>query len=76
MPFQNSGSGTLGNGVYGADIAYKTKVQVVVGDTELRNERPALVKIDVEGFEFNVLSGMIETIKQGKSADNCARGHI
>ena len=65
VPFSDSGSGTLGEGLFGQEIAaYRVKVPVRVGDQMLACERPALIKIDVEGFEEKVLTGLSETLRK------------
>jgi len=42
----------------------RVTVPVRRGDDFLKDERPALIKIDVEGFEVNVINGLTETIRQ------------
>jgi len=62
VPFVNSGEGTFGVSHYGEEAIYQVKVKVVRGDDLLIDQRPRIIKIDVEGFECNVLAGLAKTI--------------
>jgi FkbM family methyltransferase len=62
VPTVNSGEGTFGRPAYGNELTYQVRAQVKVGDKLLANERPSLIKIDVEGFECKVIAGLAETI--------------
>jgi len=64
VPFINSGEGTFGKPAYDGGSTYQVQVDVKIGDDLLRHEKPALIKIDVEGFEYKVISGLVETIKK------------
>jgi FkbM family methyltransferase len=64
VPGINSGEGTFGRSAYGEDAIYQVRAQVKRGDQILAEERPSLIKIDVEGFECNVLAGLSETINK------------
>ena len=65
VPVLNSGEGTFGKSAYGNDATYQVHAQVKRGDQILANEKPALIKIDVEGFECNVITGLAEIINRG-----------
>lgn len=54
---RNTGQGSVDNG---------SGTPLVVLDKFLPNLKPTFVKIDVEGFEFNVLRGMREMIMRSK----------
>jgi FkbM family methyltransferase len=62
VPIFNSGEGTFGRSAYGNELTYQVRAQVKLGDKLLANERPSLIKIDVEGFECKVIAGLAETI--------------
>ncbi len=47
-------------------LSGKGKLQVFRGDTLLAEEKPALIKIDVEGMEMGVLGGLSEVIEKHK----------
>jgi FkbM family methyltransferase len=64
VPKSNSGGGTLGKSDYSAVDVYQLTVPIMIGDEVLRNERPVLMKIDVEGFECSVLEGMRGVIQK------------
>lgn len=56
------------NHVVAADEAFGSslsKVSVLTIDSLTKDNSPALMKIDVEGFETEVLNGMTETLKNG-----------
>lgn len=56
VPDNNSGEGTFT--ATGRTDGTEVTVPVMTGDAALEGKRPRLVKIDVEGFEFRVLSGL------------------
>ena len=64
IPEISNAEATFGKSVY-AD-ARKLEVPVKIGDDELRNVSPSLIKIDVEGFEYQVITGLRATIKRAK----------
>lgn len=64
VPKFNSGQGTLANGLYSCDAIYEIPIEVKVGDDLLSGQRPSFLKIDVEGFETNVLRGLAHTIRR------------
>jgi FkbM family methyltransferase len=80
VPSDNSGEGTFaGEGAFiregaaGADAGVRVRVEtfrvpVGAGDTELAADpKPVnLIKIDVEGFEYNVLVGLSRTLAEQK----------
>src|SRR6266545_6074087 len=66
VPFINTGEGTFGTSAYDDALAYQVRAEVRRGDEILANEHPALVKVDVEGFECNVIAGMANVIKQNR----------
>ncbi len=62
VPLQNSGEASFGakNNV---DVeSYQVEAQVVPADSQLADEKPALIKIDVEGFECQVIAGLKQTL--------------
>jgi FkbM family methyltransferase len=64
VPLFNSGEGTFGSSAYSNEITYQVKANIVRGDELLVDERPMLIKIDVEGFECSVIAGLANTIKR------------
>ena len=64
VPLINSGEGTFGQSAYSADTTYQVRAQVKIGDRVLATERPAFIKIDVEGFECNALAGLADTLRR------------
>lgn len=46
------------------DIEYEVKAELKRGDDVLANENPALIKIDVEGFECHAIEGLSQTIRR------------
>jgi FkbM family methyltransferase len=62
IPAINSGEATLGKTQY-ADVE-KIDVDVEVGDEQLAALSPALIKIDVEGFECEVVDGIVGCIER------------
>jgi FkbM family methyltransferase len=64
VPKYNSGQGTLANDFYARNATYPVRVQIRTGDDILKGKRPSFIKIDVEGFESSVLSGLSNTIRQ------------
>lgn len=62
VPDRSSGEGTFTkmDGVKG----FTVRCPVLVGDVELGDHRPRLIKIDVEGFEARVLDGLSRTIER------------
>lgn len=64
VPLINWGEGTFGKSSYSDENTYQIQVDVKIGDNILKKETPTLIKIDVEGFEYNVIQGLQRTIKQ------------
>ncbi|MBR0725044.1 FkbM family methyltransferase [Bradyrhizobium manausense] len=64
VPKINSGEGSFGRPDYPAELVDVVDCEVRVGDDVLRRIRPRLVKIDVEGFECNVIRGLGEVIEE------------
>jgi FkbM family methyltransferase len=62
IPKINSGEATFGQSSY-AETEHVV-CQVKCGDLVLGNSPPKLIKIDVEGFELNVISGLSKTIEK------------
>jgi FkbM family methyltransferase len=66
VPYINSGQGTFSESLYDSTEAYRITVPVKTGDSMLVGINPSFVKIDVEGFELNVLRGLSTTLAQAK----------
>ena len=66
VPYINSGQGTFSESLYDSTEAYRVAVPVKTGDSMLVGINPSFVKIDVEGFELNVLRGLSTTLAQAK----------
>jgi hypothetical protein len=64
VPAINTGEGTFGQSAYSAETTYQVRSPVKRGDQMLASVRPALIKIDVEGFECHALAGLAETIRK------------
>jgi FkbM family methyltransferase len=62
VPLINSGEATFGKSSYSEALQFEAAVRV--GDDVLQQETPALIKIDVEGFETNVIRGLVQTINR------------
>lgn len=62
VPRFNSGEGTFGRSAYGEEETFQVKVKIKKGDDFLTGQHPLLIKIDVEGFECNVIAGLTNTI--------------
>lgn len=63
VPNINSGEGTFGYSRYSPENTKAIVAGVRRGDDLLRGTSPNLIKIDVEGFERHVISGLCQTIK-------------
>lgn len=68
VPKVNSGEGSFGRPDYDPASVDLVECSVQVGDQELREARPRLLKIDVEGFELHVLRGLEQTIARCRPA--------
>lgn len=66
VPHMNSGEGSFGARRYDADEGETIACPIGVGDEMLAGEIPAVIKIDVEGFELRVLRGLSKTMAQAK----------
>lgn len=66
VPHKNPGCGTLAKGLFPVDASYVALVSIGVGDEELFGAIPSLIKIGVEGFEFQALLGLRKTIEQSR----------
>ncbi len=64
VPVINSGEGTFGRSAYDTDTTYQVRAWVRKGDEIIGDLRPALIKLDVEGFECNALEGLAGTISR------------
>jgi FkbM family methyltransferase len=65
-PKINSGEGSFGKSNYKPEDTEIIICEIRRGDDVLRNAKPALIKIDVEGFELSVLKGLTETIAENR----------
>jgi FkbM family methyltransferase len=64
VPLSNSGEATFGEKNMSENSFYKVESQVVTADSQLVGEKPAMIKIDVEGFECSVIEGLTATLKK------------
>jgi FkbM family methyltransferase len=62
VPRINSGEGSFGGSQYEDNLIFS--IPVHRGDDILADEKPSLIKIDVEGFETKVIRGLTKTIKR------------
>jgi FkbM family methyltransferase len=62
VPLLNSGEATFGKKIRTENSFYQVKAQVAPADSMLVGEKPALIKIDVEGFECRVIEGLTDTL--------------
>jgi FkbM family methyltransferase len=67
VPKINTGEGSFGGSQYSDDETEIVLCQVYRGDAVLSRESPALIKIDVEGFELHVLRGLEATLRRSRS---------
>lgn len=66
VPYINSGEGSFGQPKYDVGEVYKVNCAIRRGDDLLAGEIPRLMKIDVEGFEYQVLQGLGITLQKHK----------
>jgi FkbM family methyltransferase len=66
IPKINSGEASFGSSQYSKGDTYSIDVEVMRGDSILSAVAPSLIKIDVEGFEPRVLSGLATTIAKSR----------
>jgi FkbM family methyltransferase len=62
IPLINSGEGSFGRSQYKDNLTFSVSVRR--GDDILANEEPSLIKVDVEGFETNVILGLMKTLER------------
>ena len=62
IPLSDHDQATLSVNAFSNDAVRKVKSKVAIGDQELKAFSPSVIKIDVEGFEFNVIRGLADTI--------------
>lgn len=58
VPEVNSGEATLARSIYADDMIRKVDVKIVNGDREIEDKPIKFIKIDVEGWETNVILGL------------------
>lgn len=63
IPNKNTGEGSFGRLGYDCEDTTQIACAVRVADDQLRDLRPDLIKIDVEGFEPYVLDGLTRTLR-------------
>jgi len=66
VPKVNHGEGSFGKPAYDSDDLATVECPVRIGDRELDGVSPKLIKIDVEGFETNVLRGLSQVIERSQ----------
>ncbi|WP_298281576.1 FkbM family methyltransferase [uncultured Bradyrhizobium sp.] len=66
VPKANSGEASFAGSNYSAGDLSQIECEVKVADQFLRTESPRLIKIDVEGFELDVLQGLNKTLEQSR----------
>lgn len=64
VPKINSGEASFATSNYSPNDVNVVECQVRIGDRILSTENPRLIKIDVEGFELEVLKGLEHTINR------------
>jgi FkbM family methyltransferase len=64
VPKINSGEGTFGKSAYNKHAVQEINARIKIGDTVVEDEHPSVIKIDVEGFEKQVVSGLARTIEK------------
>lgn len=64
VPRINSGQGSFARPRYADDEMDEVDCPVRIGDRELDDEAPCLIKIDVEGFEEHVIRGLGQTLQR------------
>jgi FkbM family methyltransferase len=68
VPKINTGEGSFGKPNYPPDLVNVVDCAVFRADDVLYDISPRLIKIDVEGFEYQVVKGMVRTIERSHPA--------
>lgn len=68
VPKVNTGEGSFGKLDYPPELVDVVECEIRVGDFELKDIEPRLVKIDVEGFECQVIRGLQGVLERHRPA--------
>lgn len=66
VPKVNTGEASFGQSHYGETDFTVVETPVRIGDEALADHTPALIKIDVEGFELKVIDGLEATLARAR----------